>query len=82
MEREKIMTEAMNNGKNPTKVELIAEIVGDPGVYQEISVSAFRNGYCVTDLVVGITEAGEVVVMITTGGDGDGDKRITFYPER
>ena len=78
----KISIDAMYDGENPENVKLVAEVPGDPGIYQEISVSAFKGNKCIADVIVGINEDGEVRVLITIDGDGDGDKEIAVYPER
>ena len=37
---------------------------------------------CVADILIGVTKDGEPRVMITTGGDGEGDHDVAVYPLR
>jgi hypothetical protein len=78
----KILIEALSDGENPRGIKLVAQEFGDPGIYQEISVSAFKEDECIADIIVGINEDGEVRVMITVDSNGDGDKELLVYPER
>ena len=67
-----------------TDYSLKAEISGDPGIYEEISVSIYdKAGNCVGDAYFTVDEeSGEPKIMMTLGGDGDGDKELTVYPLR
>lgn len=73
---------ALYDGKNPRNIFLEAEETGDPDIYQEIRVGAFKSRDCVADILVGLNDRGEVRVLITTEGEGDGDPAIAVYPER
>ena len=74
---------AMHQGKNPKDLWLTAESSGDPGIYHEMRISAEnREGECIADIMVGLDEHGELRVLITANGDGDGDHAIAVFPER
>jgi len=63
---------------------LKAEVSGDPGIYEEISVSIYdKDGECVGDVYFTVeAETGEPEILLTCDGNGDGDKQITVYPLR
>jgi hypothetical protein len=77
-----VKTVAMNEGKNPRGIVLEFEETGDPGIYQEQRISAMKGEECVADVLVQVDKDGEVRVLITSGGEGDGDHSIAIYPER
>ncbi|KVV40762.1 hypothetical protein WT27_12585 [Burkholderia territorii] len=75
--------ELMHSGANPHRYQAEAIRTGDAGIYEEVRVSVFDcNDTCVADALVGLTEAGELRVLVTTDADGDGDHRIAVYPTR
>lgn len=65
---------------------LVAEAswTGDKGLYEEVRVSVFDKAKdCVADVLVTLDQEGnEPRVLITSGGDGDGDKNIAVFPMR
>lgn len=73
---------AMHTGENPQNIILKAETSGDAGIYQEIAVAAFIKDECIADILVGLNNKGELRVILTANGEGDGDKRIAVYPQR
>jgi hypothetical protein len=74
----------LNDGKNPQGLIVQACPSGDPGIYQELSVSFHApDGKRVADILIGLDlETLEARVLVTADGDGDGDKKIAIYPER
>lgn len=79
---QKLSLQALNNGENPDGIVLEAEQLGDPGVYQEIGVSAIKGSECVAFAVVGLDPNNEVRVSLTTDGNGYGDQPLSIYPCR
>ncbi len=72
---------ARNGGKNPKAVHLRAEPSGDGNDYREIAVRAFRGTEAIADLVVGLDVHGNLRVVCTANGDGDGDHAVALFPE-
>jgi hypothetical protein len=72
---------ARNGGKNPKAVRLRAEPSGDGNDYREIAVRAFRGTEAIADLVVGLDVHGNLRVVCTANGDGDGDHAVALFPE-
>ena len=72
---------ARNGGKNPKAVWLRAEPSGDGNDYREIAVRAFRGTEAIADLVVGLDVHGNLRVVCTANGDGDGDHAVALFPE-
>ncbi len=79
---QKLSFQALNNGENPEGIVLEVEQLGDPGVYQEIGVSAINGSECVAFAVVGLDPNNEVRVSLTTDGNGYGDQPLSIYPCR
>ena len=73
---------AKHSGWNPQNIKLTAEATGEAGIFQEMAVSAFVDNDRIADVLVGLDEAGELRVLITANGEGDGDKRVAVYPQR
>lgn len=75
--------ELMHSGANPLRYQAEAIRTGDAGIYEEVRISVFDcSDSCVADTLVGLTEAGELRVLVTSDADGDGDHRIAVYPTR
>ncbi len=72
---------ARNGGKNPKAINLRAEPSGDGVRYQEIAVRAFRGAQAIADILVGLDAHGNLRVVCTAGGNGDGDHAIAVFPE-
>jgi hypothetical protein len=72
---------ARNGGKNPKAVRLRAEPSGDGNDYREIAVRAFRGTKPIADLVVGLDVHGNLRVVCTANGEGDGDHAVALFPE-
>lgn len=73
----------MHSGSNPLRYQAEAVRTGDAGIYQEVRISVFdREDICVADTLVGLTEAGEIRVLITADGDGDNEHQIAIFPTR
>lgn len=73
----------MHSGMNPHRYEAEASRTGDAGIYEEVRISVFdRYANCVADTLVGLTENGEVRVLVTADGDGNNEHRIAIYPTR
>jgi hypothetical protein len=72
---------ARNGGKNPKAVRLRAEPSGDGNDYREIAVRAFRGTEALADLVVGLDVHGNLRVVCTANGEGDGDHAVALFPE-
>jgi hypothetical protein len=72
---------ARNGGANPRAVRLRAEPSGDGNNYQEIAVRAFRGRAAIADLVVGLDSHGNLRVVCTAGGQGNGDHAVALFPE-
>lgn len=71
-----------NNGMNVGDYQVEARYTGDPGINDEARISVLHGTECVADVLVGLTETGEPRVLVTTGGDGDGDHTVKLYPLR
>jgi len=72
-----------NGGANPQGLKVEASYTGDPGIYDEVSVSVFdRSGLCVGDVIVGLSSDGELRVAITANSAGDDNHPISVYPMR
>lgn len=74
--------EAMHSGLNPQGVRLEGSLTGDPGIYQEMRISAFKGEECIGDVLVGLDENGELRVMVTADGDGDDEHQVHVFPQR
>ena len=72
---------ARNGGKNPKAVRLRAEPSGDGKDYREIAVRAFRGPKAIADMVVGLDVHGNLRVVCTANGEGDGDHAVALFPE-
>jgi hypothetical protein len=72
---------ARNGGKNPKAFRLRAEPSGDGNNYREIAVRAFRGTEAIADMVVGLDAHGDLRVVCTANGEGDGDHAVAFFPE-
>ena len=72
---------AKNGGKNSKAVHLRAEPSGDGNDYQEIAVRAFRGPKAIADMVVGLDAHGNLRVVCTANGEGDGDHAVALFPE-
>jgi len=72
---------ARNGGKNPKAVRLRAEPSGDGSDYREIAVRAFRGSEAIADMVVGLDAHGNLRVVCTADGEGDGDHVVVLFPE-
>jgi hypothetical protein len=72
---------ARNGGKNPKAVRLRAEPSGDGNNYREIAVRAFRGTKPIADMVVGLDAHGNLRVVCTANGEGDGDHAVALFPE-
>jgi hypothetical protein len=73
---------AQNAGNNPKGIVLRAEPTGDSSIYQEIAVRAFRKGKAIADILVGLDQNGNLRVLVTADGDGNGDHAFAVYPEK
>lgn len=72
-----------NDGKNPENYVIEAGRSGDEGLYNEFRVSILdKDGECVGDTLIGLNEAGEPRVLVTTDGEGDGAHQIAVFPLR
>lgn len=72
---------ARNGGKNPKAVRLRAEPSGDGNNYREIAVRAFRGTKPIADMVLGLDAHGNLRVVCTANGEGDGDHAVALFPE-
>lgn len=81
-ETQPLRCEAMHSGLNPQGIRLEGGLTGDPGIYQEIRISAFKGADCIGDILVGLDESGELRVMVTADGDGDDDHQVLIFPQR
>lgn len=72
---------ARNAGKNPKAVRLRAEASGDGTDYREIAVRAFRGSKAVADILVGLDAHGNLRVVCTANGEGDGNHAVAIFPE-
>ena len=81
-EKNILRCEAMHSGQNPQGIRLEGELTGDPGIYQEMRISAFKGKECIGDILVGLDEAGELRVMATADNAGDDDHQILIFPQR
>lgn len=72
-----------NDRKNPHGYTVEAGRSGDDGIYDEMRVSILNpEGDCVGDALIGLTPEGEPRVLVTAGGDGDGEHPVAVYPLR
>ncbi len=71
---------ARNGGRNPQAIRLRAEPSGDGENYQEIAIRAFRGRDAIADLVVGPNSDGNLRVVCTADGRGDGDRAVALFP--
>lgn len=59
------------------------EYTGDSGIYDELRVGIFnQQEECVGDALFTLTEEGEPRAYLTTGGDGDNDHSLSWFPLR
>jgi hypothetical protein len=72
---------ARNGGKNPKAIKLRAEPSGDGESYQEIAVRAFRGSTAIADIVVGLDARGNLRVVCTANGKGNGNHAVALFPE-
>lgn len=72
---------ARNAGKNPKAIRLRAEPSGDGEGYREIAVRAFRGPEAIADILVGLDARGNLRVVCTANGEGDGAHAVAFFPE-
>lgn len=72
---------ARNGGKNPKAIRLRAEPSGDGASYREIAVRAFRGSKAVADILVGLDARGNLRVICTANGEGEGDHAVALFPE-
>ena len=79
--RDRFEFAARNGGKNPKAVWLRAEPSGDGNDYREIAVRAFRGTEAIADLVVGLDVHGNLRVVCTANGEGNGDHAVALFPE-
>jgi len=70
-----------NGGQNPKAIKLRAEPSGEGTSYQEIAVRAFRGSEAIADIVVGLDTHGNLRLVCTANGEGNGDHAITLFPE-
>ncbi|MFP3637664.1 hypothetical protein [Paraburkholderia sp. SIMBA_054] len=61
---------------------LEASFTGDVGLYDEARMSVHKGEDCVADVLVGLSESGELRVMLTTDAMGDGDHSVEIFPLR
>ena len=75
---------ALNDRRNEQGVVIQACPSGDPGIYHEMQVSLHTpDGKRIADVLIGLCpETGEARVLVTTDGEGDGDKKAVVYPGR
>lgn len=78
----KLSVKALNDGENPDGIVLEAEELGDPGIYQEIGVSAFKGNECIAFAVFGLGPNNELRASLTADGNGYGDQALSIYPCR
>lgn len=72
---------ARNSGKNPKAIKLRAEPSGDGANYREIAIRVLRGSNAIADILVGLDTYGNVRVVCTSNGEGDGDHAIALFPE-
>lgn len=72
---------AANAGKNPKAIRLRAGPSGDGAAYREIAVRAFRGSKAIADILVGLDASGNLRVVCTANGEGDGNHALTIFPE-
>lgn len=72
---------ARNAGKNPKAIRLRAEPSGDGAHYREIAVRALRGEKAIADILVGLDAHGNLRVVCTANGEGDGDHAVALFPE-
>lgn len=73
---------ALHSGQNPNQIRIRVERRGDAGIYHEVAIRGLKLGKAMADVLVGLNEKGELRVLVTSDGDGDGDHAIAVYPER
>lgn len=78
----KLVVRPINDGNNPDAIVLEAEQTGDPGIYQEVALSALQGKDCVAFIIVGLDCNNELRVSLTSDGNGDGDHAIAVFPCR
>lgn len=72
---------ALHHGRNLKKIRLSAEPAGDPDLYQEICVAAFRGKKCIADILIGLNAKGELRVLIS-GENYPDEHALAVYPQR
>jgi hypothetical protein len=72
----------LHDGNNSAGYSAEASRTGDAGIYEEVRISIFHEDDCVADVLAGLSSDGEPRILVTHGGDGDGDHRIAVYPLR
>lgn len=72
---------ALHSGQNPQGLGIQAHPCGDAELYHELRVGVYKKDDCLADILVGLTEAGEIRVLISAGNDASTQK-IAVYPQR
>lgn len=72
---------AATSRANPTKIRLRAEPSGDGRDYREIAVRAWRGRKAIADILVGLDQQGNLRLVCTANGEGDGNHAIAVFPE-
>ena len=74
---------AANDYGNARGIIIQACASGDPSAFQEMAVSLHTpDGACVADILIGLSPNGEVRVLTSVNGNGEGDKHVAVFPER
>lgn len=70
-------------GENPQKLTAEVALAGDDSWHQALRVSVINAaGECVGDVYVGLSDQGELRVLLTADGKGDDAHSIAVYPQR
>lgn len=70
-------------GKSERGITADAVIERNGDDYTEIAVGCYdKAGNRIADVFVGLCDTGEIRVLLTANGEGDGDHQVAVYPER
>lgn len=76
--------ECLYEGKNPRKLRMLVQEVGENSLYNEISVSFHVGKKCVADICLGLSgpeKGGEARILTSINSEPD-EHIVAIYPER
>jgi hypothetical protein len=76
--------ECLYEGKNPRGMRMVVQEVGEPTLYNELSVSFHVGQHCLADVCLGLNSGddnGEARILTSINGESD-EHIVAIYPER